>query len=189
QESLLLRLVSSSGVGGFHLTMTGTSSKDPTKVALRLRKVIKAVSDACQGAEGTPKEPEAQAEAEVLRSQMQPVGIMASRGIVPPAPGIDTHIVHPPVSSPFGVGAGDVSPFGPSGPGSGSVVGPHHPGGFPVMPQTRSPGSTLPDPFSRGLPNGVLPRGAVPPGARFDPFGPPPPRDQGEYKHPDLDKL
>ncbi|KAJ8907979.1 hypothetical protein NDN08_008080 [Rhodosorus marinus] len=50
---------------------------------------------------------------------------------------------------------------GTRGPGGGSLVGPDH----PMFAPRRDP-----DP---GLGGPRLPRGAVPPGARFDPFGPP----------------
>ncbi|XP_070533721.1 proteasome inhibitor PI31 subunit-like [Ptychodera flava] len=62
-------------------------------------------------------------------------------------------------SNPLDIGRGDLDPF--------------HAGGGMLMDPMRSgfPRGGIPDP-SAGLP-GRLPRGAVPPGARFDPFGPP----------------
>jgi len=56
------------------------------------------------------------------------------------------------------IGRGDLDPFGrnPLGPGSGMIFDPFHPGYRPPLP-------------------GDLPRGAVPPFARFDPFAPPNP--------------
>eukprot|EP01111_Echinosteliopsis_oligospora_P004774 TRINITY_DN1784_c0_g2_i1.p1 TRINITY_DN1784_c0_g2~~TRINITY_DN1784_c0_g2_i1.p1 ORF type:complete len:314 (-),score=87.70 TRINITY_DN1784_c0_g2_i1:177-1118(-) len=69
-------------------------------------------------------------------------------------------------AGPFPVGYGDQFPpplpgFAPPG-GMGNLVGPNHP----------SFAGRYNDP-NAGLPGGFrLPRGAVPPGARFDPFGP-----------------
>ncbi|XP_077990046.1 proteasome inhibitor PI31 subunit-like [Glandiceps talaboti] len=62
-------------------------------------------------------------------------------------------------SNPYDIGRGDLDPFHAGG---GMLMDPSR-GGFPR--------GGIPDP-SAGLP-GRLPRGAVPPGARFDPFGPP----------------
>jgi len=74
---------------------------------------------------------------------------------------------------PFGLGYGDMgypSPmpgFGiPGGEMGGNLVGPGHPG---FGPRAMDPFAS--DPFGIGGPR--LPPGAVPPGARFDPFGPP----------------
>lgn len=96
----------------------------------------------------------------------------------------------------FGVGYGDMFP--PPIPGmrmpgdmGGNLIGPGHPG---FGPRVNDPYAT--DPFGVGGPN-RLPRGAVPPGARFDPFGPPsrpgfPPNFQGggnPFGGPDNDDL
>ncbi|EFA79498.1 proteasome inhibitor PI31 subunit [Heterostelium album PN500] len=67
--------------------------------------------------------------------------------------------------------------FRPNFPGAGTSIGPNHPGfGRVHFPHGDD---------SSGLPFGErLPRGAVPPGARFDPFGPPgskPSGRQGGY--------
>ncbi|XP_062592078.1 proteasome inhibitor PI31 subunit-like, partial [Saccostrea cucullata] len=62
---------------------------------------------------------------------------------------------------PFSIGRGDLDPFA-AGRGGGMVFDPMRSGAIPGM---------RPDP-SAGLPR-RLPPGAVPPGARFDPFGPP----------------
>jgi len=75
---------------------------------------------------------------------------------------------------PFGVGYGDVFPppmpgFGFPGEMGGNLIGPGHPG---FGPRVNDPYAN--DPFGYAGP-ARLPRGAVPPGARFDPFGPPPP--------------
>ncbi|KAM3967479.1 LOW QUALITY PROTEIN: proteasome inhibitor 31 kDa [Aphomia sociella] len=59
--------------------------------------------------------------------------------------------------SPLNVGRSDLDPFAPGG--GGMLFNPFAPGRNPDDPGT-------------GIPGG-LPRGAVPPGARFDPFGPP----------------
>eukprot|EP01133_Synstelium_polycarpum_P014241 gene14241-16805_t len=60
--------------------------------------------------------------------------------------------------------------YRPSFPGDGNMIGRDHPG----FGQTHF--SPHGDDRSTGLPGSErLPRGAVPPGARFDPFGPPPP--------------
>jgi len=76
--------------------------------------------------------------------------------------------------APSGIGPfGPLHPGGPGYPdpdGFGNLVGPRHPGFGPqAFPQ---PGRFPDDPDSFGLPQ-PLPPGAVPPGARFDPFGPP----------------
>ncbi|XP_071804395.1 proteasome inhibitor PI31 subunit-like [Asterias amurensis] len=84
-------------------------------------------------------------------------------------------------SNPFVVGEGDLDPF--SGAPPGMLMDPRRqgfPGGY---------GGGL------GMPGGRLPRGAVPPGARFDPIGPldpdgrvPNPDPQGRYRgEPDPD--
>ncbi|XP_074650948.1 proteasome inhibitor PI31 subunit-like [Tubulanus polymorphus] len=94
----------------------------------------------------------------------------------PPRRGGPRNFIPPDHRDPFGVGRGDLDPFG---------------GGAPGM---------IMDPF-RGHPRfgfdpnvgpGGLPRGAVPPGARFDPFGPPghgggPPPDNAFRPGPDPD--
>ena len=69
-------------------------------------------------------------------------------------------------SPPFGVGRGDLDPLA-GGRGGGMFMDP-----------SRFPG-VVPDPDA-GLP-GRLPPGAVPPGARFDPFGPPGPDRSGGF--------
>jgi len=72
----------------------------------------------------------------------------------------------------FGIGSQDLNPF-PSpygtpfgGPGSGSQIGPHHPG---FGPGVRNPYAQ--PPLARGRGRGFAP--PPPPGARFDPYGPP----------------
>ncbi|CAH0405194.1 unnamed protein product [Chilo suppressalis] len=62
----------------------------------------------------------------------------------------------PPAGMP-NIGRSDLDPFAPSG--GGMLFNPFNPRGNPENP-------------GLGIPGG-LPRGAVPPGARFDPFGPP----------------
>lgn len=85
-----------------------------------------------------------------------------------------------PDSTPFGVGRSDIFPDIPSGPnglwgpGSGNLVGPGHPGFNP----------RFGDQFGRG--RGNLPRGH-PPGARFDPFGPP--GSGNRFGNPDNDEM
>ncbi|KAK6183594.1 hypothetical protein SNE40_011043 [Patella caerulea] len=79
---------------------------------------------------------------------------------------------------PFSVGRGDLDPFG--GMGGGMLMDPRRSGG---------PGFGM-DP-STGLP-ARLPRGAVPPGARFDPFGPSgarPSPDPDHMRPPDYDDM
>lgn len=66
-----------------------------------------------------------------------------------------------PFPDPFAVGAGDLNPLA-GGRGGGMLMDPRH-----QRPQIQP-----------GIP-GNLPPGAVPPGARFDPFGPPPPEQIG----------
>lgn len=65
--------------------------------------------------------------------------------------------------NPFSIGRGDLDPFG-AGPGQG--------GGMFFDPMRGGRGSRFGMDPSAGLPSS-LPPGAVPPGARFDPFGPP----------------
>ncbi|CAH1407797.1 unnamed protein product [Nezara viridula] len=65
-----------------------------------------------------------------------------------------------PERDPLRVGQSDLDPLGRGG------------GGMIFNPFNNQPGSGLFDP-STGLPGPPLPRGSVPPGARFDPFGPP----------------
>jgi len=77
----------------------------------------------------------------------------------------------------FGIGSGDLnalpSPFTPFGGGnSGNLVGPDHPG-F----------GNLQDPYSLGRGRGGRGRGGHPPGARYDPYGPP------GFPEPDFDDL
>ncbi|XP_041477683.1 proteasome inhibitor PI31 subunit-like isoform X1 [Lytechinus variegatus] len=67
---------------------------------------------------------------------------------------------------PFAVGGDDLDPFGPGG--AGMLMDPFR-GGMPH--RGIDPGI--------GMPGGRLPRGAVPPGARFDPIGPPRPGGPG----------
>lgn len=75
-------------------------------------------------------------------------------------------------ASPFGIGRSDLDPF--AGPGSGMIFDPMRSG----MPSYGSPAGGI------GGPN-RLPRGAVPPGARFDPFGPPD-LDPSGSRYPDF---
>uniref|UniRef100_A0A1B6LA54 Proteasome inhibitor PI31 subunit n=1 Tax=Graphocephala atropunctata TaxID=36148 RepID=A0A1B6LA54_9HEMI len=80
-------------------------------------------------------------------------------------------------ADPFGVGSSDLNPF--AQPGHGNLFDPFN----------RDPLRPLPDPGQGIL--GGLPRGAVPPGARFDPFGPPNvgPRPSRARFPPDADHL
>ncbi|CAN9512597.1 unnamed protein product [Ophioblennius macclurei] len=73
-------------------------------------------------------------------------------------PSRDPHWPNP-LGNPFAVGGSDLDPFGSRG-GGGMIVDPL---------RSRDPRSGF-DPSS-GIPD-ILPPGAVPPGARFDPFGP-----------------
>jgi len=79
---------------------------------------------------------------------------------------------YPQPVQPFGIGSDDLNPFPLRMPGGfgghGSLVGPHHPGFGPAAS----------DPYGRGR---VFP---PPPGARFDPFGPP----RGQFGEPDRDE-
>uniref|UniRef100_A0A1L8DSK9 Proteasome inhibitor PI31 subunit n=1 Tax=Nyssomyia neivai TaxID=330878 RepID=A0A1L8DSK9_9DIPT len=81
-------------------------------------------------------------------------------------------------ADPFNVGRGDLDPLGRLG-GGMLFPGPSDP--FPRGGGIRDPGFGIP---------GGLPRGAVPPGARFDPFAPQPtnPRRPGRG-NPDYDHL
>jgi len=65
---------------------------------------------------------------------------------------------------PFAVGRADLDPLA-GGFGGGMIMDPFHQGGVPGF-GPRGPRGGLP---------GSMPPGAVPPGARFDPFGPPDP--------------
>ncbi|XP_076349935.1 uncharacterized protein LOC143246730 [Tachypleus tridentatus] len=79
---------------------------------------------------------------------------------------------------PFGVGRGDLDPFG-GGAGGGMLMDPS---------RFRTPGGPFgPPPISSGFP-GRLPRCAVPPGARFDHYGPAAP-DPDRFSRPDPDNL
>ncbi|ESP03029.1 hypothetical protein LOTGIDRAFT_110935 [Lottia gigantea] len=78
---------------------------------------------------------------------------------------------------PFSVGHGDLDPLGRMG------------GGMLMDPRRSGPSFGM-DPSS-GLP-ARLPRGAIPPGARFDPFGPPgarPSPDPDHMRPPDYDDM
>jgi len=99
------------------------------------------------------------------------------RGQPRPNPLIDTSYDRPFIT-PFGTGHSDVFPDIPSGPGglfggpgSGNLIGPHHPG-FGISPM---PGM---DPRNRGRGRGI------PPGARFDPYGP-----GNQFGEPDRDDM
>ncbi|KAL1139625.1 hypothetical protein AAG570_006605 [Ranatra chinensis] len=80
-----------------------------------------------------------------------------------------------PIWDPLRVGQSDLDPLGRGG---GMIFNPFQPHGHGI-----------PDP-GLGVPGG-LPRGAVPPGARFDPFGPPgfPDRPQARRPPPDSDHM
>ncbi|XP_029206287.2 proteasome inhibitor PI31 subunit-like [Acropora millepora] len=90
-----------------------------------------------------------------------------------------------PVAGPFGYGDGDRMPGHP-GVSGGMVMDPFRSGGM---------GSMGGDMFRPPRNPGQLPRGAVPPGARFDPFGPVPPGGSrtdsrsGRFAGPDSDHL
>jgi hypothetical protein len=79
------------------------------------------------------------------------------RASPPPEPRAERHPLRVPPRGPFGIGSDDLNPFGPvrGGPfgGNGMFMGPDHPL------------------FTGGHP-GLLPPGAVPPNARFDPISP-----------------
>lgn len=93
-----------------------------------------------------------------------------------------------PAQNPFEIGRGDLTPgfYRPTG-GEGMLVGPRHPmfmGRFP-----------RPD-WAGGVPRTGIPRGSVPPGARFDPIHGVPPghpeRPDNPYAYPrgpDFDEL
>lgn len=66
------------------------------------------------------------------------------------------------------LGQRDLNPFLPMGPGGGMIMDPRQ---IP-RPHHSDPGVGIPG----------LPRGAVPPGARFDPFGPPNLNDRGGHR-------
>ncbi|XP_013183925.1 proteasome inhibitor PI31 subunit [Amyelois transitella] len=87
----------------------------------------------------------------------------------------DTHPWDMP-PSPLRVGRSDLDPFAPGG--GGMLFNPF------------GPDRRMPDDPGMGIPGG-LPRGSVPPGARFDPFGPPGvgPRPGRRPPPPDADHL
>ncbi|CAG9135927.1 unnamed protein product [Plutella xylostella] len=104
---------------------------------------------------------------------------------VPPRPGLRPEsptrpdLWHMPEVNPYNVGRSDLDPFA-AGPGIGGGGG----GGMLFNPfgPRRDPENP-----GLGIPGG-LPRGAVPPGARFDPFGPPgAPPIRGRRPPPDAD--
>jgi len=71
----------------------------------------------------------------------------------------------PPGGGGFPIADGRGNLIGPFADGRGNLIGPNHPGfGYPFSPLHPDPSVGLPQP---------LPRGAIPPGARFDPFAPP----------------
>jgi len=75
---------------------------------------------------------------------------------------------------PFGIGNRDMNPFGFTTPGQeGNLMGPGHPGFGPQVT----------DPYGAGHPFG----GRPPPGARYDPFGPP--RRGNPFGEPDNDDV
>lgn len=74
-------------------------------------------------------------------------------------------LVAPGLPMPGGMFGGGGGFGGPLGGGGGNLMGPRHPG-------FGGPGGVFP---GGGVGGGRLPPGAVPPGARFDPFGPPDP--------------
>lgn len=81
--------------------------------------------------------------------------------------------------NPFEIGRGDFMPPGFPGPpsgGEGMLVGPHHP-----MFRARFP---PPDRRGGGVPDMGIPRGSVPPGARFDPIHGIPPQPENPYANP-----
>lgn len=101
---------------------------------------------------------------------------------IPPRRPPDFHGEWAPPVGPFGYGDGDRFPGHP-GTSGGMLMDPFRAGGM---------GSTGVGPSPRP---GQLPRGAVPPGARFDPFGPVPPGGSradsrsGRFAGPDPDHL
>ncbi|KXJ20526.1 Proteasome inhibitor PI31 subunit [Exaiptasia diaphana] len=72
---------------------------------------------------------------------------------------------------------------------------PGHPGGGGMLMDPFRTGGGLPSMPGTGSVPGQLPRGSVPPGARFDPFGPVPPggargdTQSGRFAGPDPDEL
>ncbi|XP_020615308.1 proteasome inhibitor PI31 subunit-like [Orbicella faveolata] len=104
---------------------------------------------------------------------------------IPPRRPPDFHGEWAPPVGPFGYGDGDRLPGHP-GTRGGMLMDPFRPGGM---------GSTGGQGFGPPPHPGQLPRGAVPPGARFDPFGPVPPGGSradprsGRFAGPDSDHL
>lgn len=112
-------------------------------------------------------------EATTQTSSVRPPGAGQSN-LLGRSPSADIESQRGRYADPFGVGASDLYPFAP--PGQGNIFDPF----------SRDPLRPL-DP-GQGIPGG-LPRGAVPPGARFDPFGPPAaPRPRPRFP-PDSDHL
>ncbi|XP_063395553.1 proteasome inhibitor PI31 subunit [Cydia fagiglandana] len=93
----------------------------------------------------------------------------------PSGPHPDTRDLWEPPTAPLpNIGRSDLDPFAPGG--GGMLFNP-----FGPRRDLENPGLGVP---------GGLPRGAVPPGARFDPFGPPPPPGApGRRAPPDADHL
>ncbi|KAL9961793.1 hypothetical protein ACROYT_G030813 [Oculina patagonica] len=104
---------------------------------------------------------------------------------IPPRRPPDFHGEWAPPVGPFGYGDGDRLPGHPGASG-GMLMDPFRTGGM---------GSTGGQGFGPPPHPGQLPRGAVPPGARFDPFGPVPPGGSradsrsGRFAGPDPDHL
>lgn len=104
---------------------------------------------------------------------------------IPPRRPPNFHGEWTPAGGPFGYGDGDRIPGHP-GTSGGMLMDPFRPGGM---------GSVGGDIFGRPPHPGQLPRGAVPPGARFDPFGPVPPGGSrsdsrsGRFAGPDPDHM
>lgn len=128
----------------------------------------------------TPKPAEKQSEKKEtpVQSQSTPPS-QPPMGVFPQQP---SATYQPPYPYPFPprVGGSDLDPFGRMG-GGGMLM---DPSGFGIPPRP-----SLPQ-FGVGGPGG-LPRGAVPPGARFDPFMPPirPNRNPDHFKPPDYDEF
>lgn len=122
-----------------------------------------------------------------------PLRVPGSGRNLPPRSPLQEGYYPSPLSPPFALGGHDLYPTGPGiGPtpflpnpdfGGGNLLGPQHPGWGPINPYDPGYGQPPIPGRARGRGRGYPP--LHPPGARFDPFGPP----SFNYGDPDPDDL
>jgi len=133
----------------------------------------------------TSSEASTQQESRTQERDVDPLRIPDSRTRQPYSPLMERPPEPLTPFSPFSTGGNDVFPLpgpfegqqGGPGRGGGNLIGPQHPGFGPYV--TDPYGGS---PFGRGRGRG---RGGHPPGARFDPFGPP----TTDFGNPDPDEF